>query len=528
VNTWNVSIGYHELTKHHFQRYSPGPDGLDWNNQPAPFRRYADAPFTPLELPDLDEPERTTPAPFDIGFVARLFYDSLAISAWKQAGESRWALRVNPSSGNLHPTEAYLLCGGLQVLGGRPGLFHYAPDEHGLERRGGFSDANWQPLISGFPPGVFFIGLSSIPWREAWKYGERAFRYCNHDVGHALAALGISAARLGWRVRLLNGFKSSTIAQLLGLPALPQIADEHPDCLLAITPQSLESAPVTVPDAQFQLREPVKWIGTPNRLSEETVDWPEIAETFGSIWEAPPALDQGAATKASPALRHYARSLLRQRRSAVAMDGETPLAAARFYDLLRTLMPEHAPFDMFPWTPRVHLALFIHRVEGLKPGLYCLPRRPEILPSLQKAFRADFTWATPPACPGDVPLRQLLSAQCDEAARVISCNQFIASDGCFSLGMLAEFEPVLAQFGPAAYPRLFWECGFIGQLLYLEAERAGMRGTGIGCFFDDAMHQILGLQDRQFQSLYHFTIGGPVEDARITTLPAYERRGTRN
>jgi hypothetical protein len=61
----------------------------------------------------------------------------------------------------------------------------------------------------------------------------------------------------------------------------------------------------------------------------------------------------------------------------------------------------------------------------------------------------------------------------------------------------------------------------IGQVLYLEAGAAGVRGTGIGCFFDDPVHDLLGLETGQFQSLYHFTVGHPVEDTRLTTLPAY-------
>ncbi|WP_412178702.1 hypothetical protein, partial [Pseudomonas aeruginosa] len=36
--------------------------------------------------------------------------------------------------------------------------------------------------------------------------------------------------------------------------------------------------------------------------------------------------------------------------------------------------------------------------------------------------------------------------------------------------------------GPWCYPRLYWECGQVGQLLYLEAEAAGLSGTGIGCY----------------------------------------------
>jgi hypothetical protein len=71
------------------------------------------------------------------------------------------------------------------------------------------------------------------------------------------------------------------------------------------------------------------------------------------------------------------------------------------------------------------------------------------------------------------------------------------------------------------YRYLFWETGFIGQVLYLEAEAAGVRGTGIGCYFDDSVHETLGIKDETFQSLYHFTIGTPLVDNRLQTLPAY-------
>jgi nitroreductase len=92
--------------------------------------------------------------------------------------------------------------------------------------------------------------------------------------------------------------------------------------------------------------------------------------------------------------------------------------------------------------------------------------------------------------------------------------------------MLARFEPVLRERGAAAYRELFWEAGMIGQALYLAAEAAGVRGTGIGCYFDDVLHRALGLVGHDWQSLYHFTIGGPVEDVRLrTALPYAHLRG---
>ena len=88
--------------------------------------------------------------------------------------------------------------------------------------------------------------------------------------------------------------------------------------------------------------------------------------------------------------------------------------------------------------------------------------------------------------------------------------------------MIAELDASLSHHGPWFYRRLFWETGVIGQVLYLEAEAWGVRATGIGCFFDDPVHRAIGIQDTAFQSLYHFTVGGPVEDPRLTTLAPYD------
>ena len=89
--------------------------------------------------------------------------------------------------------------------------------------------------------------------------------------------------------------------------------------------------------------------------------------------------------------------------------------------------------------------------------------------------------------------------------------------------MLCEFEPVVSA-NAWRYRQLHWEAGLLGHALYLEAEAEGLRGTGIGCYFDDALHEILGLANTQFQALYHFTVGRPLTDDRISTLPAYPGR----
>lgn len=221
-------IAYHERTKHHSGRYANGPHDLDWASQPNPFRRFRDAQLfgLPLNRSDDTPPAVTlfgvgivTPRAFTLDALSLFFELSLGLSARKEIAGSGWYLRMNPSSGNLHPTEAYAILPAIEGLPGGAGVYHYAPLQHALEQR-----ARWPTSAASNEDG-FYVGLTSIVWREAWKYGERAFRYCQHDVGHALAALRYAATALGWRVQLLPEWDDARNARLLGLDRAEDFAD---------------------------------------------------------------------------------------------------------------------------------------------------------------------------------------------------------------------------------------------------------------------------------------------------------------
>jgi hypothetical protein len=190
-----------------------------------------------------------------------------------------------------------------------------------------------------------------------------------------------------------------------------------------------------------------------------------------------------------------------------------------FFAMLERTMPVGAaPFDTLWWRPRLHLALFVHRVDGVAPGLYLLARRRDAVDLLRAALEREFLWET---AHDRLPFFCLVRGDCRALARRLSCDQDIAADGFFSLGMLAEFEASIAEDGPSFYRQLFWEAGVIGQVLYLEAEAAGVRATGIGCYFDDPVHDVLGVRGHALQSLYHFTVGAAVDDARLQTTHGY-------
>jgi SagB-type dehydrogenase family enzyme len=537
---------YHHRTKHHFDRYARSAGSLDWAAQPDPFRRFAGSPTMPLPLSSGESaaeydalflPGRIPVQPVSRTAVSALLEYSLGLSAWKEFRESRWALRMNPSSGNLHPTEGYLVIGGVPGLDECGGVFHYAPREHVLERRAEFPTELWLQRTADFPPGTFFIGLTSIHWREAWKYGERAYRYCQHDVGHAVAAVALSAAVQGWRCVALSDMNDAEIAAWLGLDRSPDFEPaepEAPDLILAIVPcfDRCRSFPRRL-DA---IPQEVRWSGRANRLSSSQVKWPvidEVAAACAKTGEAPSADSSVLSISEIPfqdssASRWIhgqvpASRIIRQRRSALAMDGRTSIAVDVFYRIMDRILPR---FDRAPWESLgppscIHAAIFVHRVEGLEPGLYVLVRSRSALAELRDRLDARFAWTKPLGCPESLPLFMLAAGDTRSVATTMSCHQDLAGNGAFSLGMIAEFDEPLRRFGAWWYRRLFWEAGLIGQVLYLEAEAAGVRGTGIGCYFDDPMHRLLGLKDSRFQSLYHFAIGGPVNDRRLTTLPPY-------
>ncbi|MFO7774158.1 MAG: SagB/ThcOx family dehydrogenase [Candidatus Hydrogenedentota bacterium] len=541
----DVVMGYHETTKHHPTRPSRGPGYLDWAKQPKPFRRFEGAEYIGLPLAESDEtppyedlyrPEALSPAPMTAGNLAHFLECSLAVSAWKAYKGHRWALRCNPSSGNLHPTEGYLIAPPLEGLHAAPAVYHYAPDTHGLERRTAFSPELWARLTAGFPNGTFLAGLTSIIWREAWKYGERAYRYCQHDVGHALSALSFAAAMLGWRCVWLRGLGDEDAAALMGVDReseFPPEEREKPALIAAVVPcrEDVE-LPLALPRDAVAAIGAGDWEGRACRLSEEHVQWSLIDDAAEACRKPSEPLGPASLRRADDSRQGAqepcglsARAIILQRRSAVAMDGLSGISRERFYTMLQRLMPGHPspPLEGLPDTPRVHLLLFVHRVEHLLPGVYILPRSEHGEHELRQACEGAFEWTPAEGQPEGVPLYRLAQGVCEELATQVSLLQDIAGESAFSAGMLAEFEEPLQRRGPWYYRRLFWETGLIGQILYIEAEAAGLRGTGIGAFFDDTVHEVAGITGRRFQSLYHFTVGGPVEDPRLSTLPPYPK-----
>lgn len=543
MNPMTTIDDYHQRTKHALpSRWAAGPETLDWDAQPDPFRRWDGAPVHGLPLggadpagdwPQVLRPGAVAAQPLSRAALGRLLELSLGLSAWKQAGADRWAVRMNPSSGNLHPTEGWILCRGLPDL--PDGLHHYAPREHRLERRASIAPA------AGAAPRAF-VALSSVAWREAWKYGERAWRYVQLDTGHAIGALRFAAALLGWRLQRLDE-GSARLAALLGLDRdedFGRAEREEAEALFELLPAAADApAGPAGDDAFWHWTAPgaCAWHGTASRLDRHPMyRWPVI-DAAAVASRPPAAVPPGPQTAPAldPALPRPAAEpqpaarLIRQRRSAQRFDARSRIEAAALWSMLQALDPADPGFDLHPGPARVHLLVFAHRVEGVAPGAYLLGRGDGALERLRDrlghGLGAPLDWAEVDGAPAGLALRRLATNPALAGTlRTIDCHQALGSDAAVAFALLAEFQPLP---GPWAYRTRLQEAGLIGQRLYLEAEAAGLRGTGIGCFFDDTLHALVGIAPPEaaqapLQSVYHFTVGVPLHDPRIVDTPPHD------
>jgi SagB-type dehydrogenase family enzyme len=530
---YETIVGYHEATKHHFHRYARSAGVMDWANQPNPFRYYEGVekillPFRkndPVMAYDaLYSPLAEAGQSLSAESLSSFLAFSMGLSAWKKAGGGQWALRINPSSGNLHPTEAHLIIPFAPGL--KSGVFHYFSFEHALEQRADLPEGVWPLMASHFGGPGFIVALSTIFWRESWKYGERAYRYCNLDAGHALAALSIAARLLNWELTCLTGAGDEQIRTMLGIDQTPwhPLEEEVPElvCWISVNapagdvPQGLPQE-LVLPFGEHTFS------GNPNPLSRKPVDWAIIskASTAAEKTETIPEADflDPKSGSSFESKQTQATHIIRQRRSAVKYNPQEEISLEAFQSILNHTLARQGivPFSTRLMPPSVHLLLFVHRVADLAPGLYLLVRRPEHVEEMRLRWRKDFLWQR--LWP-DLPLYRIRSMDATMDAMELSCHQEIAGESAFAVAMISRFEDILSQ-APYKYRHLHWECGMIGQVLYLEAEAHGIRGTGIGCFFDDPVHHLLGVKDHTYQSLYHFTVGHPIEDTRLQTLAAY-------
>jgi SagB-type dehydrogenase family enzyme len=484
---------YHEFTKHTVEKLRGSRHYLDWANMPNPYRHYEGTPLLdlpadppPPEIPALEVLERKTGnllAKDGAAFLSQLLFYSASISATKRVPTTggTYALRVNPSSGNLHPTEFHFCTRGL--LDWPDGLYHYRPSSHMAEQR---AMGDFVPKLTDNTAPIIFV-LTSIPWREAWKYQDRAYRYCLHDMGHAWQALALAARSMGCESFAIGNFDDDKVSEscLLNNDELP---------MLIVTLKG-----PTVPVTWQDIPPTVLFPGRANQLSDEEIPYPRIEEIHAAtklltetlIPPATPSTGGPGGIELPPPISTSPGfgQVVRTRRSALDFrGGDESMSLTQLSTLLSST--GKLLFADFAIQRFLQLYLYVHRVNGLEPGVYRY-------------------W------PENARLEAIKLGDQRLVAAALSLGQDLAGSACIAFSMIADFDKATRMYGDRGYRYAHFEAGAIGQRMYLAAEALGLRATGIGAFFDDQVHRYLNRAPEQGQVVYHFAVGYPAPDPRL-------------
>ncbi|WP_024787163.1 SagB/ThcOx family dehydrogenase [Lebetimonas sp. JH369] len=466
------AIDYHNKTRHFPNKFAKSLGYLDWANQPNPYKEYINAKKIPLPNPKTENLTyeklylKNSSKEINIQNLATFLRYSASINAKKVLGMNEWYVRVNPSSGNLHPEEIYLILNN--------GVYHFNVKEFALEEI-----AKGENLVEN----GFFLVFTSIPLRESWKYGERALRYCLLDTGHLIAAGRFSSNLLGWKMEYINDIDEERLSPLIGLNKAKFYENEE---------EIFEAAFYVYhdkkPKINFENFKNLDYHLEYKKIANDSVRWDIIFETAKELKRKEPfktfLKDEKPEFLPSP---FSAYEIIDNRRSAL---GFIPsyIEKKDFFDILDKTLPRNiSPFDVKVTLNRVDFIIFVNRVDGIEEGIYYFSRKENKLTNLHKG---NFS----------------------EASKFANCIQDLGKDSAFTINMVSQKPKKEYE-----YKLLNFEAGIIGEVLYLEAEAKNLRGCGIGCFFDNLITEEI-LNNVNYLALYGFSVGSPKTDGRIVKL----------
>lgn len=469
---------YHQRTKHSIASVQADRHGLDWANQPLPFKIYRG--LAPLSLPRGLAPGAVPAltalatcrgaghAPIDQRELARLLHLSAGILRSRRYPNGQvMYFRAPACTGALYHIDLYLVCGELPDLAA--GVYHFGPHDFALRR---LRDGDWRGALveaSGGAPSLAtapaVIVSTSTFWRNAWKYQARAYRHCYWDNGTMLAHLLALAAADDIAAEVVLGFDDAALNRLLGLDTEREVALS----LVALGRGAIPPDSAPEPPPLHEDSEP---------LSAAVVDYPLIraahaatslpsgaaarawrAAGFGPTPVRPAAIAATPLRPPDPAPGATIDDAIARRRSARRF-ARTAIDFDAFSSILRAAT-RGVPFDCngADCASLVEPYVIVHAVDGLAPGAYAFDvARAALEPLRHGDFRRE--------------------------AGMLDLGQELAADAAANVYLLADLARACATLGDRGYRAAQLEGGIVGGKLYLAAYALGLGATGL-TFFDD-------------------------------------------
>lgn len=496
---------YHTRTKYDPQTIAAKSQGLDWSQQPSPYKEYKIGttydlkPY--LQSRELDEDSQWWQR------LSLFLLCSYGLTAKVPTLGAPMYLRAAPSAGGLYPAEIYIISRGTKLL--PAGLYNYQVKDHSLIQF--WVNDVWQSLQAAcfmHPAlGVADLALvtTAIFHRSAWRYQDRAYRRIFLDTGHLLGNIELAGAINGFRPYAIGGFIDRAIDELLYLdpveegavtvmplidletqaeiniphfpPALPSTIDrEYPDLpdgeLLSYCQQITEITnfrQLTFDRADVQPVEHEDKYNFPFCLKVST-------KTYPINWAD------------NLPLAGLEDTILKRRSTRVYTGAELNLNELKAI-LDFAYHPEHYedqhldPHPDYFDLSAIETFIAVSGVSGLEEGCYYYAPKTEELRQIRfKNFRRELHY--------------------------LCLGQELGRDAGAVVFHTADLGAAINKYGDRAYRYLHLDAGHLGQRLNLAAIRIGLGVSGIAGFFDDRVNEVLGIPADE-AVLYITTLGRP-------------------
>lgn len=466
-------LDYHQATKHSPESIRQGGRAMDWSNRPTPFKRYQvelaevglACPPVGLAMPALTA--LAVPAPQDPG---RLDCDGLARLLNYGAGVLRKLVRPDgpplyfrtyASAGGLYPVEAYLVTGGMAGLDA--GVYHFHPLRHSLRRLREGDWRGWLAQAAASPATADSIVLTGMPWRTAWKYGDRGFRHLYWDAGMIAANLLALAAAVGVDATLVHGYDDARVEALLGLDG----HTEFPLCLLTLgggadPPETGAPPPLDLPRTS---------------LSRAEIEDPAIvaAEVSGRL----------AGAAAVQAWRGSFAPLGPVGRPARSGEAVEPPAGGVPPDRLEAVIRRRGSarqFDLRPMPREALAAILAAASAGIRTDVW--PGGSRLVTPYLIANRVTRLAAGAYVYTGG--FQRLAEGDFAELAAFLCLEQWLGGDAAATGFLATDLAALVGAAGDRAYRVAQLEAGVVAGRIYLGAYASGLAASGL-TFFDDAV-----------------------------------------
>ncbi len=496
---------YHQRTKYDPDTIAAKSQGLDWSQQPIPYKEYKIGTTY-----DLKPYLQSTKQDVDSQWWQRLslfLLCSYGLTARIQTMGEPMYLRAAPSAGGLYPAEIYLVSKGNNLL--PAGLYNYQVRDHTLIHF--WANDVWQNLQvacfmhPAFAPAQIALITTAVFNRSAWRYQDRAYRRIFLDTGHLLGNIELAGAMNGFRPYFIGGFIDRQIDELLYLNSEEEAViavvpivdlDVYPESLPANFPTALPSKInleyPKLPDGQLlkhchQMTEISEFRQLPANLTDVNAVLLDDKYNFPFCLKISTLVEPIDWRENLP-LAGLEDTILKRRSTRSYTGAELNLEELKAI-LDFTYHPQHYADQHLDPTPdyfdlsSIETFVAVSGVSGLEEGCYYYaPKAQELRQIRFKNFRQELHY--------------------------LCLGQELGRDAGAVIFHTADLQMAVQKYGDRSYRYLHLDAGHLGQRLNLAAIRLDLGVSGIAGFFDDLVNEVLGIPEDE-AVLYITTLGRP-------------------